>query len=67
MALEDITNNPQIKIFKQMSPEQKLNAALKLYNSARQLKRASLKTFHPDWSEEQIEGKLKEIFLYAQS
>ena len=55
----------QTAIFKAMTPEQKLNAAPKLYHSARQLKRASLKTFHPEWDEKKIdiqslEGKITE-------
>ncbi len=48
-----------------MTPEQKLNIALDLYHSARQLKRAYLIKLHPDWNEEQIDKKLREIFLYA--
>ncbi|MDM8515635.1 hypothetical protein QUF76_05500 [Desulfobacterales bacterium HSG16] len=48
-----------------MSPEDKLNMSLSLYWSARKLKAAALKSQHPDWSEEEIENKVKEIFMYA--
>jgi hypothetical protein len=64
---ENKAEEVQGKIFRNMTPEQKLNAALQLYHSARELKRASLKSFHPDRNEEQIDAQLKEIFLYAQS
>lgn len=67
MPATDNALQVQQEIFQAMTPEQKLNAALRLHHSARQLKRASLKLFHPDWDEEQIEVNLKEIFLYAQS
>ncbi|MDM8549924.1 hypothetical protein QUF72_07600 [Desulfobacterales bacterium HSG2] len=57
----------QKKIFQSMTPEQKLQAALNLYHSARNLKAAALRQQHPDWSEEKIEQKVREIFLYARS
>jgi len=55
----------QKKIFQAMTPEQKIRAAMNLYHSARKLKAAALKERYPDWSEEQIERKVREIFLYA--
>ncbi len=57
----------QIEIYKSMTPEQKLNAALSLYYSARDLKIAGLKKQHPDMPEEEILQKVKEIFLYART
>ncbi len=57
----------QKKIFQAMTPEQKLGAAMNLYHSARQLKAAALRHWHPDWSEEQIEKKVRDIFLYART
>ncbi len=62
------TMNPeQKKIFESMTPEQKLRAAMNLYYSARKLKAAALKQQRPDWNEEQIEQKVREIFLYART
>jgi hypothetical protein len=57
----------QKKIFQAMTPEQKLKVAMNLYYSARKLKAAALKQQYPDWSEEQIEQKIREIFLYART
>ncbi|MCD6375358.1 MAG: hypothetical protein J7L94_07505 [Caldisericaceae bacterium] len=48
-----------------LTPEQKLEQAFRLYFLARELKKAALRQAHPDWNEEQIEQKVKEIFLYA--
>jgi hypothetical protein len=55
----------QKRIYQSMTPEQKLRIALDLYHSARQLKVASLKARHPDWTEEQIQKTVRDIFFYA--
>ena len=57
----------QKKIFQSMTPEQKIQAALDLYHSAKELKAAALKQHRPAWNEKQIEGKVREIFLYART
>jgi len=60
-------DNQQFYILQHMTPEEKLNIALRLYESARLLKRAGLRALHPDWDEEQITKKVREIFLYART
>jgi len=57
----------QKRIFQSMSAEQKLIAALKLYYSAKELKAAGLRVQNPDWSEDMIRDKIREIFLYART
>jgi len=57
----------QKRIFQSMIPEQKLKVALQLYYSARELKAAGLRMFHPDWDEEKIQNKVREIFLHART
>ncbi len=57
----------QKRIFKAMTPEQKVTVSLDLYYSAKRLKAAWLRKLHPDWSEDKINRKVREIFLYAQS
>lgn len=54
-------------ITKYLTPEDKLLLSLNLYYAAKELKRASLKKFHPELSENEIAKRLKEIFLYARS
>lgn len=47
--------------------EQKLTEALKLYFLARELKVIGLRMVNPDMTEQQIQEKVKEIFLNARS
>jgi len=55
----------QKQIIKKLTAEQKIRAALDLYYSARELKAAGLRTMHPGMSKEEIDKKVREIFLYA--
>ena len=57
----------QERIFQAMEPEKKLRVAQMLYYSARKLKAAGLKAQNPDWSEEKINNRVREIFLYART
>ena len=57
----------QKKIYQSMTPEEKLKIALRLYYSARQLKAAALHHDHPEWTEKEIQEKVREIFLYART
>jgi hypothetical protein len=57
----------QERIFHAMEPEKKLRVAQMLYYSARQLKAAGLKAQNPDWAEEKINNRVREIFLYART
>lgn len=57
----------QKKAFQKMTPEQKLGLAFRLYCSAQKLKFAALQQDHPNWSEEEIKEKVREIFLYART
>ena len=57
----------QKKSYQAMTPEQKLQVAMGLYHSAKDLKAAGLKRQHPEWSTEKINQKVREIFLYART
>jgi len=52
-------------VLQRMTGAQKLNAAFALYWSARKIKAAGLRRQHPDWTEDQIQQRVKEIFLHA--
>lgn len=54
-----------LKIIRAMTPAQKLQAAQRLYESAKQLKAAALRSQHPDWTEDQIHQAVRDAFLYA--
>lgn len=57
----------QKRIFQAMEPEKKLRVAQMLYHSARELKAAGLRAQNPDWTEEKIKDRVREIFLYART
>ncbi|MDJ0835306.1 MAG: hypothetical protein QNK37_02255 [Acidobacteriota bacterium] len=57
----------QKEIFKKMTAEEKLNASMRLYWSARHLKAAAIRKKHPDWDEEKVQETVKEIFMYART
>jgi hypothetical protein len=50
---------------RRLSGAQKLRTAAALYWGARKIKAARLRELHPDWTEEQVQQKVKEIFLHA--
>ena len=51
-------------IFRQMKPADKLQLASDLHLQAREWKKAALRAQHRDWTEEQINRRTREIFLY---
>ena len=55
----------QIDVLRRLTPGQRLEAAIDLYWSARQLKAGFLRTNHPEWSEEQVEEAVREAFMRA--
>jgi hypothetical protein len=57
----------QKRIFQAMTPEQKLRISMRLYWCARELKAAGLRRQYPEWTREQIDKKVREIFLYART
>ena len=58
-------NAEQKKVLRTKTPAEKLALAEDLYLTAREVKAASLRAFHPDWTEEQIARKVRGIFLAA--
>ncbi len=60
---EDIRN----EIFRNMSAEDKIILSFELRRQAKELKAAYLREIHPDWTQQQIDDKVKEIFLYART
>ncbi len=54
-----------VAMLRRLSGQQKLRTAFAMYWSARALKAAGLRSRFPNWSEEQVQQKVKEIFLHA--
>ena len=50
---------------RRLSGAQKLRTAFGLYWEARKLKAARLRVQHPDWTEEEVQQRVKEIFMHA--
>jgi hypothetical protein len=55
----------QRRILASMTPEQKVRVAFRLYWSARRLKEASIRTFHPELTDDEIRRRVNESFLNA--
>jgi hypothetical protein len=60
-----IVNAEQKKVLLTKTPAEKLAIAEQLYQTARAVKAASLRAFHPDWTEERIAREVRDIFLAA--
>ena len=52
-------------IFRQMDPADKLNLVAQLHMQAREWKKAALRAQHHDWTPEQIDQRVREVFLYG--
>ena len=52
-------------IFQRMAPADKLYLASQLHMQARQWKKAALRIQHRDWTIEQIDQRVREVFLYG--
>jgi hypothetical protein len=48
-----------------MTPAGRLREATRLYWSARRLREAYERQLHPDWSDAQVERRVREVFLRA--
>ena len=60
-----MTTPEEIDALRKMTPAEKLRQVAAIHIQARQWKRAALKMQHPTWTPEQIERRLREIFLYG--
>jgi hypothetical protein len=54
-----------IATLRRMSGAEKLRTAFQLYWGARKLKASRLRQQYPGWSEEQVQQRVKEIFMHA--
>lgn len=53
-----------IATLRRMTGAHKLRTAFQLYWGARKVKAARIRQQHPDWSEAQVQKKVKEIFMH---
>lgn len=50
---------------REMSPAQRLDAAMDMYWVAHEQKTSAVRRQHPDWTESQVRQAVREAFLYA--
>jgi hypothetical protein len=55
----------QLEVLRRMTPAERLQAATRLYWTARQIKEAALRARHPEWSAEQLQRAVRDAFLFA--
>ncbi len=55
----------RLEILRRMTGLERIMAAEKLRKTAWELKRVKVSNDHPDWTDEQVENKVKEIFIRA--
>lgn len=67
MSGDERMHPKQREIYRKMTPGEKLELAAQMWWDAKKLKAAALRAAHPDWSEEEVQKKVKEVFLYAVS
>lgn len=64
---DDDPSPEQIEIYRRMTPGRRLEIAEQMYWSARRMKKAWLRTQHPDWTDAEIEAELTRHFRHARS
>ena len=70
MPMDDALDRPdprQMEILRRMTPGQRVGIAMQMYAQARRIKAAALRSFHPDWTEEQVQDAVRRAFLYART
>ena len=63
--MADTVSPEYLAALRRMSGAEKLRTAFGLYWEARKLKAARLRKVHPEWSEEQVQARVREIFLHV--
>lgn len=67
MLLDEQPDPKQIEIYRNMTPEQRLAVAERLYWSAREWKASGVRMQHPEWSDKQVSEEVTRIFRNART
>ena len=67
MLADEKSSPEQIEVFRRMTPEQRWQAAHRLYWTARRHKAAFLRSQHPDWPDQRVEGEVRQSFSRART
>lgn len=65
MRRDDESSPEQIEVLRRMTPEQRWQAARRLYWTCRRHKAAFLRSLHPEWSEERLMQEVRHAFANA--
>ncbi|MGI8819718.1 MAG: hypothetical protein ACR2ID_02425 [Chthoniobacterales bacterium] len=65
MFVEGGLHPEQVKALRKMSLQRRADLALGCIRSMRQLKKAALRSQHPDWSEERISAEARHLTAHA--
>ena len=65
MLADEKSSPKQIGILRAMTGARQLQLAEQLHWSARKMKLAGLRWQHPDWTDEQLNAEVRQIFLHA--
>jgi hypothetical protein len=67
MLADEQTSPEQFAIYRRMTPEQRWNAARRLYWTSRRHKAAFLRNLHPEWTEDMVQDEVRRLFLNART
>ena len=67
MLPDEQTSPEQFEVFRRMTPEQRWQAAQRLYWTMRRHKTAFVRSQHPDWPEKRVETEVRQIFSRART
>jgi hypothetical protein len=62
---DDDCSREYIEMLRKLTPEQKLDAAARMYWRARDAEAARLRSQNPEWTEEEVQREVRRIFLYG--
>jgi hypothetical protein len=67
MQTDEKPDPRQSELLRRMTPEQRWQAARRLYWTMRRHKTAFIRSQHPDWPESAVEAQVREIFSHART
>ena len=64
---ERVAHEKQVAIYRNMTPQQRLDQAMRMNEEMRELMAAGFRARHPDWTDSQIKKAVAERILYART
>jgi hypothetical protein len=67
MLPDEQASPEQIAVLRRMTPEQRWQAAQRLYWTMRRHKAAFIRSQHPEWAESRVAAEVRELFCHART